>query len=70
MCDMIDLKVHAMSLVCGQLSPFLSLVERLDLTADYWPSKPHKGGRHSVLPIPRTFPAIYRHPESPCIREA
>jgi hypothetical protein len=27
-----------MSLVCGQLSPFLSLVERLDLTADYWPS--------------------------------
>jgi hypothetical protein len=38
-CDRIDLKVHAMSLVCGQLSPFLSLVERLDLTADYWPSK-------------------------------
>jgi hypothetical protein len=37
-CDRIDWKVHAMSLVCGQLSPFLSLVERLDLTADYWPS--------------------------------
>jgi len=38
MCDMVGLKVHAMSLVCGQLSPFLSLVERLDLTADHWPS--------------------------------
>jgi hypothetical protein len=25
-------------LICGQLSPFLSLVKRLDLTADYWTS--------------------------------
>jgi hypothetical protein len=39
MCDMIGLKVRAMSSVCRQLSPFLSLVERLVLTADYWPSK-------------------------------
>jgi len=40
MCDMIGWKVRAMPLVCGRLSPFLSLVERLDLTADYdyWPS--------------------------------
>jgi hypothetical protein len=29
---MIDWKVHLMSCVCGQLSPFLSLVERLDIT--------------------------------------
>ncbi|KAI0302760.1 hypothetical protein BC826DRAFT_966031 [Russula brevipes] len=41
-CNEIDLKVHAMSLVCSQLSPFLSLVEHLDLTADYWPSKPQE----------------------------
>jgi hypothetical protein len=39
MYDRIDLEVHAMSLVCGQFSLFLSLVERLDLTADYWPSQ-------------------------------
>jgi hypothetical protein len=39
-CDMIGFKFRAMSLVCGQLSPFLSLVERLALTADYWPSLP------------------------------
>jgi len=38
MCDIIDLKVLAMSLACGQLSPFLSLVERLDLAADHRPS--------------------------------
>ncbi|KAI0283791.1 hypothetical protein BC826DRAFT_1190147 [Russula brevipes] len=37
--DRICLKVHTMSLMCGQLSPFLCLVERLDLTANYWPSK-------------------------------
>ncbi|KAI0302750.1 hypothetical protein BC826DRAFT_431541 [Russula brevipes] len=34
--DKIDLNVEGMSLICGQLSPFLSLVERLDLTADDW----------------------------------
>jgi hypothetical protein len=32
-CDfMIDWKVYVLSCVCGQLSPFLSLVERLDIT--------------------------------------
>ncbi|KAI0302751.1 hypothetical protein BC826DRAFT_1101598 [Russula brevipes] len=35
-CDMIDLEVDGMSLICGQLSPFLSLVERLELTENYW----------------------------------
>jgi hypothetical protein len=48
MCDMIDWKVRAVSLVCGQLSPFLSLVGRLDLTADYWPSKPQ--GEDDTVP--------------------
>ncbi|KAI0302779.1 hypothetical protein BC826DRAFT_966043 [Russula brevipes] len=42
MCDIIDLKVLAMSLACGQLSPFLSLVERLDLAADHRPSLSHE----------------------------
>ncbi|KAI0302770.1 hypothetical protein BC826DRAFT_1101614 [Russula brevipes] len=48
MCDTIGLKVHAMSLACDQLSPFLSLVERLDLTADYWPSKSQGEEDHTV----------------------
>jgi hypothetical protein len=59
MCHGIDVKVRAISLVCGQLSPFLSLVERLDLTADYWPSKPHEeddtvSSRFVVLFLPFT----------------
>jgi hypothetical protein len=61
MYDRIDLKVHAMSLVCGQLSPFLSLVERLDLTTDYWPS-PSQGEDDTVssqfLEIFQPFTAI------------
>ncbi|KAI0288391.1 hypothetical protein BC826DRAFT_1107792 [Russula brevipes] len=39
-CDRIELEVNAMSLVCNQLSPFLSLVERLDLIAGLSGFKP------------------------------
>ncbi|KAI0288139.1 hypothetical protein BC826DRAFT_1188596 [Russula brevipes] len=37
-CRRVDWQVDSMAWACRQLSPFFSLVERLDLTADYWPS--------------------------------
>ncbi|KAI0302752.1 hypothetical protein BC826DRAFT_431726 [Russula brevipes] len=63
MYDKINSEVNAMSLVCNQLSPFLSLVERLDLIAGYWPSKP-QGEDDTVssrfLEIFQSFTAIRR----------
>ncbi|KAI0302762.1 hypothetical protein BC826DRAFT_966032 [Russula brevipes] len=58
---MIGLKVHIMSLICDQLSPFLSLVERLDLTADHWPSlsqEEHHTVSSSFLELFQPFTAI------------
>jgi hypothetical protein len=66
--DRIDLEISSMALVCGQLSPFFSLVERLDLVADGIALT--SGISHRIHPLPRTLPAIYHYPGSLCIQES
>jgi hypothetical protein len=65
-----DLQVSSMALVCSQLSPFFSLIERLDLIPadsdrDFVPQRENNATESH--PIRRTFPAIRCHPESLCI---
>jgi hypothetical protein len=60
-CNGIDQQVGLMALMCGQLSPFLSLIERVDLVAIYLPFIPQ--GRDNsrstqFLELFRPFTAI------------
>jgi hypothetical protein len=54
-CRRVDWQVDSMARVCRQLSPFLSLVERLDLTADYWPSLSQGEGDTASSRLPELF---------------
>jgi hypothetical protein len=65
----IDWGISSIVLICGQLSPFFSLVERLDLVATY-DLQAARDRQHRTHPLPRTLPSIYRYRGSLCIRES
>jgi len=60
-CHRIDWQVNSIALVCGQLSPLLSHIERLDFVADYFYFEP-QGGEDvestQILELFRPFTAI------------
>jgi hypothetical protein len=60
-CDRIDWQINSMALLCGQLSPFFSLIERLNFIVYRSPSKPQEEDDivpTQILELFRPFTAV------------